>query len=126
MTGLPIGHAGFDPSTSTYWRKRLAASQRLHRIADAMLQVVAETGVLRGKNRRALDSMILDDAVATQDSVTQLVAIIRKVRREIPGAADVVAARRTAHDYDDPGTPQIASDDNEARAARILKRSARG
>ncbi len=25
-TGLPVGHAGFDPSTLTYWRRRLAAS----------------------------------------------------------------------------------------------------
>ena len=117
--GLPIGHAGFDPSTLTYWRKRLAASQRPHRIADAVLQVVAETGVLRGKNRRALDSTILDDAVATQDTVTQLVAIIRKVRREIPGAAALVAARCTAHDYDDPGKPQIAWDDTEAREVLV-------
>ena len=118
-TGLPIGHAGFDPSTLTYWRKRLAASDSPHRIADAVLQVVTETGVLKGKNRRALDSTILDDAVATQDTVTQLVAIIRKVRREIPGAAKVVAERCTAHDYDDPGKPQIAWDDSEARAALV-------
>ncbi len=76
--------------------------------------MVAETGVLRGKNRRALDSTILDDAVATQDTVTQLVAIIGKVRREIPGAAALVAARCTAHDYNDPGKPQIAWDDTEA------------
>jgi hypothetical protein len=118
-TGLPIGHAGFDPSTLTYWRKRLAASDSPHRIADAVLKVVAQTGVLKGKNRRALDSTILDDAVATQDTVTQLIAIIRKVRREIPGAAAVVAAKCTAHDYDDPGKPQIAWDDSQARAVLI-------
>lgn len=118
-TGLPIGHAGFDPSTLTYWRRRLAGSAAPHRIADAVLAVVAETGVLRGKNRRALDSTILDDAVATQDTVTQLVAIIRKVRREVPGAAEVVAAVCTAHDYDDPGKPQIAWDDTEAREVLV-------
>lgn len=118
-TGLPIGHAGFDPSTLTYWRKRLAASDSPHRIADAVLKVVAETGVLKGKNRRALDSTILDDAVATQDTVTQLIAIIRKVRREIPGAAAIVAAKCGAHDYDDPGKPQIAWDDSQARAVLV-------
>ncbi len=118
-TGLPVGHAGFDPSTLTYWRKRLAGSKDPHRIADAVLKVVAETGVLKGRNRRALDSTILDDAVATQDTVTQLIAIIRKVRREIPGAAAVVAAKCNAHNYDDPGKPQIAWDDSEARLVLI-------
>ncbi len=118
-TGLPVGHAGFDPSTLTYWRRRLAASQRPHRIADAVMAVVAETGVLTGRNRRVLDSTILDDAVATQDTVTQLVAVIRKVAREVPGAAAVVTARCTAHDYDDPGKPRIAWDDTEARSVLV-------
>jgi hypothetical protein len=80
---------------------------------------VAETGVLKGKTRRALDSTVLDDAVATQDTVTQLIAIIRKVRREVPGADVVVAQRCRAHDYDDPGKPQIAWDDSEARAVLV-------
>ena len=118
-TGLPIGHGGFDPSTLTYWRRRLAASQAPHRIAEAVLTVVAQSGVLKGRNRRALDSTILDDAVATQDTVTQLIGIIRKVRREIPGAAAVVAARCSAHDYDNPGKPQIAWDDSESRAVLV-------
>ena len=83
-----------------------------NRIFDAVRSVVAETGVLTGKNRRALDSTILDDAVATQDTVTQLVAVIRKVRREVPGAAAVVARVCSAHDYDDPGKPRIAWDDS--------------
>ncbi|HET9871011.1 MAG TPA: IS1182 family transposase [Propionibacteriaceae bacterium] len=117
--GLPIGHAGFDPSTLTYWRKRLAASSAPNRIFDAVRAIVAETGVLTGKNRRALDSTILDDAVATQDTVTQLIAVIRKVRREVPGAAAVVAQVCSGHDYDDPGKPQIAWDDNEARAVLV-------
>jgi hypothetical protein len=118
-TGLPIGHAGFDPSTLTYWRRRLAVSKSPHRIADAVLKVVAETGVLKGRNRRALDSTILDDAVATQDTVTQLIAIIRKVRRDVPGAAAIVAAKCSAHDYDDPGKPRIAWDDSQARAVLV-------
>lgn len=118
-TGLAVGDGGFDPSTLTYWRRRLAASAGPHRIADAVLAVVAETGVLNGKNRRALDSTIVDDAVATQDTVTQLIAVIRKVRREVPGAAAVVAAACSAHDYDDPGKPKIAWDDAKARAVLV-------
>lgn len=117
--GLPVGHAGFDASTLTYWRRRLAASARPDRIFEAVRTVVAETGVLTGKTRRALDSTVLDDAVATQDTVTQLVAVIRKVAREVPGADVVVAGRCTAHDYTDPGKPQIAWDDHEARAVLV-------
>jgi IS5 family transposase len=117
--GLPVGHAGFDASVLTYWRRRLLASDRPNRIFEAVRTVVAESGVLKGKTRRALDSTVLDDAVATQDTVTQLIAIIRKVRREVPGADVVVAQRCTAHDYDDPGKPQIAWDDSEARAVLV-------
>ena len=82
--GLPLDHEGFHPSTLTYWRRRLAASARPNRIFDAVRVVVTETGVLAGKTRRALDSVVLDDAVATQDTITQLVAAIRRVARGSP------------------------------------------
>ncbi len=117
--GLPVGHAGFDASVLTYWRRRLAASKRPNRIFEAVKAVVAQTGALKGKTRRALDSTVLDDAVATQDTVTQLIAVIRKVAREVPGADVVVAQRCSAHDYTDPGKPQIAWDDSQARAVLI-------
>jgi hypothetical protein len=74
---------------------------------------------VKGKTRRALDSTVLDDAVATQDTVTQLIAIVRKVRRDIPAAVEIVARVCSAHDYDDPGKPQIAWDDSEARQMLI-------
>lgn len=117
--GLPVGHGGFDPSVLTYWRRRLLVSDRPDRIFEAVKAVVAETGVLRGKSRRALDSTVLDDAVATQDTVTQLIAVIRRVAREVPGAASVVAQRCTAHDYTDPGKPAIAWDDTQAREVLV-------
>ena len=117
--GLPLDHEGFHPSTLTYWRRRLAASDRPNRIFDAVRAVITETGVLTGKTRRALDSVVLDDAVATQDTVTQLIAAIRRVGREVPGAAEVITARCRAHDYDDPGKPAIAWDDKAARDALV-------
>ncbi|WP_433526439.1 IS1182 family transposase [Nocardia pseudovaccinii] len=117
--GLALDDEGFDPSTLTYWRRRLAKSSNPNRIFDAVRAVVAETGVLKGKTRRALDSVVLDDAVATQDTVTQLIAAIRRVRREVPGAAAVIAADCDAHDYDDPGKPVIAWDDATAREALV-------
>jgi DDE family transposase/transposase-like protein DUF772 len=113
--GLPIDHAGFHPTTLTVWRNRLRASERPDRIFDAVRQIVAETGVLKGKTRRALDSVVFDDAVATQDTITQLIAGMRRVRREVPGAAEIITERCHAHDWDDPGKPRIAWDDKTAR-----------
>ena len=68
--GLPVTAGAFHSTTLTYWRRRLAASDRPNRIFDAVKTVVAQTGALAGKTRRALDSTVLDDAVATQDTVT--------------------------------------------------------
>jgi DDE family transposase/transposase-like protein DUF772 len=117
--GLPVAAAGFHSTTLTYWRRRLAASDGPNRIFDAVKAVVAETGALAGKTRRALDSTVLDDAVATQDTVIQLIAAIRQVRRIVPGAGEVVAQRCSAHYYDDPGKPAIAWNDAQARGELV-------
>ncbi len=117
--GLAVTDPGFHPTTLTYWRRRLAGSQRPERIFDAVRAVVAETGALTGRHRRALDSTVLDDAVATQDTITQLVSAIRRVVREVPGAAAVVAAQARGHDYSRPGKPRIAWDDPAARAELV-------
>ncbi len=113
--GWSLTAKAFHDTTLTYWRQRLLASKDPNRIFAAVQQVIAETGALKGKTRRALDSTVLDDAVATQDTVTQLIAAIRRVRREVPGAAADVAQVTGAHDYDDPGKPRIAWDDKDAR-----------
>jgi hypothetical protein len=98
--GLALDDEGFHPTVLTLWRNKLRASDRPERIFDAVRQVITETGVLRGKVRRALDSTLLDDAVATQDTVTQMVAAIRRVRRLIPAAGELQLA---GHDYNEPG-----------------------
>jgi transposase len=113
--GFPLDHPGFDPSTLVYWRRRLARSGRPHRVSDAVAAVITQTGVLRGRRRRAVDSTILADAVATQDTITQLVAAVRRVARVVPGAAGQVAELCTAHDYSVPGKPQIDWDDPQAK-----------
>lgn len=114
--GLALDDAGFDYSVLTYWRTRLRRSHRPERIFEAVREVVAATGVLAGKTRRALDSTLLDDAVATQDTVTQLIAAIRRVRRLVPEAAAVTL---TAHDYDAGAKPTMAWDDPVAKAALV-------
>ncbi len=85
--GWPITSKAFHDTTLTVWRRRLAASQDPNRIFAAVQRLIAQTGALKGKTRRALDSTVLDDAVATQDTVTQLIAAVRRVRRDVPGAA---------------------------------------
>ncbi len=117
--GFPLDHGGFDSSTLVYWRRRLAASARPHRVNDAVRRVVAETGVLKGRRRRAVDSTILADAVATQDTITQLIAAVRRVARVVPGAAGQIALVCTGHDYSSPAKPRIAWDDPAAKEALV-------
>ena len=62
--GMAVTDGAFHSTTLTYWWRRLAASDRPYRIFEAVEAIVAATGVLAGKTRRALDSTILDDAVA--------------------------------------------------------------
>jgi hypothetical protein len=114
--GLRLDDEGFHPTVLVYWRNRIRVSPRPQRIFEAVRHVVAQTGVLAGRGRRVVDSTILEDAVATQDTVTQLVAAIRRVRRLVPGAREV---ERGAHDYDQPGKPNCAWDDPQATQALV-------
>jgi IS5 family transposase len=114
--GLRLDDEGFHPTVLVYWRNRIRASSRPRRIFEAVRQMVEQTGVLKGRSRRVLDSTILADAVATQDTVTQLVAAIRRVRRLVPQARKV---ELVVHDYDRPGKPDCAWDDPQARQALV-------
>jgi Transposase DDE domain/Transposase domain (DUF772) len=116
--GRSLTQGGFDPSTLVYWRRRIAASDRPDRVFDAVAAVIAQTGILAGRRKRCVDSTVFDDAVATQDTVTQLVAAIRKVARVVPGAAEVIAAVCRL-DYSAPGKPPIDWDDPAAKQALV-------
>src|SRR5205809_1168764 len=112
--GRSLTQMSFDPSTLVYWRKRIAKSGRPDRVFNAVAEVIAQTGVLRGRRKRVIDSTVLDDAVATQDTVTQLTAAIRKVARVVPGAGEVIAAVCKL-DYSRPGKPPIDWDSPAAK-----------
>ena len=114
--GLSLTHGGFHPTVLTLWRARLRRSESPERIFDAVRQVIEGCGVLAGKDRRALDSTILDDAVATQDTVTMISSQIRRCRRLIPAAADL---RLVAHDYDSKTKPSCDWSDPESRSELI-------
>src|SRR4051794_752948 len=76
--GPTVIDTAFDPSTLTYRCRRLRppAAQRVFELVAA---VIAETGAVAGKTRPALDPTILvDDAVARQDTVTQPIAAVRE------------------------------------------------
>ena len=77
-----------------------------------MREVAAECGALSNRTRRALDSTVLYDAVATQDTVTMIGAQIRRVRRLAPRAAALVLA----HDYDSRAKPVCDWGDPDERA----------
>jgi hypothetical protein len=81
---------------------------------DHPAQLIIKTGAGR-QNRKALDPTVLEDAVARQDTVTESIAAIRRVAREVPAAAEILATRCIGHDYAQPGKPRIARDDPTAR-----------
>ena len=114
-SGLALDDPGFDFTVLTYWRSRLRVSSRPERIFDAVRRVVAETGVLAKKTRRALDSTILDDAVATQDTVTQLISQSRRVLAAIPELSSVPVA----HEYATLAKPVIDWSDKHQRDAVV-------
>ena len=109
--GLGIDDEGFDASVLTLWRARLRSSERPERVFDAVRAVAGECGVLSNKTRRALDSTVLCDAVATQDTVTMIASQIRRVRRLVPAAAAVLLGR----DYDGRGKPSCDWGDPDER-----------
>ncbi|KAA8946900.1 transposase, partial [Mycobacterium sp.] len=116
--GRSLTQTSFDPSTLVYWRKRIAASDQPDRVFDAVARVIAETGLLRGRRKRCVDSTVFDDAVATQDTVTQLVAAMRKVARLVPGAQSVIE-RVAKLDYSKAGKPDIDWDDPVAKQGLV-------
>jgi IS5 family transposase len=116
--GRSLTQMSFDPSTLVYWRRRIAASDRPDRVFDAVAEVIAQTGILRGRRKRCVDSTVFDDAVATQDTVTQLVSAIRKAARVVPGAGEVIS-RVCRLDYSRPGKPPIDWDDPQARDSLV-------
>jgi hypothetical protein len=45
---------GVGRPSLVYWRNRIARSGRPHRVNDAVRKVIEETGVLKGRRRRAV------------------------------------------------------------------------
>jgi len=106
--GLALADEAFHSTVLVLWRAKLRNSARPERIFDAVRQVMAASKVIEGKTRRALDSTVLDDAVARQDTIDVLVAQIRRVRKLIPELESVPVRE---HNLDGPGRPPCDWDD---------------
>ena len=113
--GLAVDDAGFHYSVLSLWRARLRASACPERVFDAVRELAASCGALAVSRRRALDSTVLYDAVATQDTYTMISAQIRRCRRLIAAAA----GQELAHGYDGRGRPGCDWDDPGERARLV-------
>ena len=74
--GLTVAPVGFHPTVLVGLRNRLRASDRPRRLLQDVNAAARAAGLLRSRVR-VLDSTPMLDAVATQDTVTQLRAAIR-------------------------------------------------
>ena len=117
--GVDVGHEAFHPTLLVAQRSRLRASGRDKRMFEDTKVVARETGAMKGR-ARVLDSTPIYDAVATQDTVTQLRAAIRKLLVVADQFLPELAARvREVLERDDayatPGKPACDWDDPAAR-----------
>ena len=121
--GVDAGAEAFHPTVLVGQRNRLRASQRPRRLFEDTKVVARQAGVLHGR-ARVLDSTPLFDAVATQDTVTQLRAAIRRLLVVLDNVAPPLAARvRESLGRDDEyataGKPPCDWDDPAAREVLV-------
>jgi len=121
--GVDTGTEAFHPTVLVGQRNRLRASGRPRRLFEDTRVVARAAGALRGR-ARVLDSTPVYDAVATQDTVTQLRAAIRKLLVVLDNTEPALATRvRGAlsrdDDYASAGKPPCDWDDPSAREALV-------
>ncbi len=117
--GVDAGYRAFHPTVLVGMRNKLRASGRPRRLFEDTKTAATDTGAMKGR-ARVLDATAVYDAVATQDTVTQLRSAIRKVLSVLdkagsPVAGQVRAVLRRDDDYAGPGKPPCDWDDPAAR-----------
>jgi hypothetical protein len=117
--GAPVATVGFDPTVLVKTRIRLRKSERPKRLLQDTVAVARSSGVMSDR-ARVFDSTPVFDAVATQDTVTQLRAVIRKLLRLLDHSdPEMAAAVRSVlgrdDDYAQPGKPVCDWNDSDAR-----------
>lgn len=118
--GLRAASEGFHATVLCQMRARLRASDRPRRLFTDTRDLAKQVGLARGRVR-AVDSTPLFDAVATQDTVTQLRAAVRKLLAALPSdlGARVRAVLSRDDDYATLGKPPCDWDDPAAREALV-------
>jgi hypothetical protein len=121
--GVEVGAESFHPTTLVGLRNRLRASKRPRRLFEDTKVAAKEAGVM-GNRVRVLDSTPTYDAVATQDTVTQLRSAVRKLLRALGRddsglAAKVRGVLARDDDYAGPGKPSCDWDDPAACEAVV-------
>jgi hypothetical protein len=111
--------ASFAHTVLVDLRARLRASADPDRIFRVTTEIARSAGLVGV--RRVLDSAPLEDAVATQDTVTMVRGAIRGLLRACPAeqARAVRSALERDDDYAAPGKPACDWDDAVARAALV-------
>jgi hypothetical protein len=117
--GVDAGYRAFHPTVLVGMRNKLRASARPRRLFEDTKLVARQTGAMK-RRARVLDSTAVFDAVATQDTVTQLRSAIRKVlaaldKARSPLAGQVRAVLRRDDGYATAGKPPCDWDDPQAR-----------
>lgn len=108
-TGISLTDEAFHPTVLTLWRNKLRGSKDPERIFEAVRKVVRSSGVLKRRDRRVLDSTVLDDAVQRQDTIAMIRSQIRRVLRLIPELGCIyvheenLEGSRPPCDWDEPG-----------------------
>src|SRR6266480_1770670 len=121
--GADAGCRGFHPTVLVGMRNKLRASARPRRLFEDTKVAARAAGAMKGR-ARVLDSTPVFDAVATQDTVTQLRAAVRKVLAALDQAAGSLAGQVRGvlsrdDDYASPGKPPCDWDDPAAREALV-------
>ena len=118
--GVNTGAEAFHSTVLVGQRNRLRASARPRRLFEDVKAVAQSSGALHHR-ARVFDSTPIYDAVATQDTVTQLRAVIRKllIALDATGERELGVAVRASlardDDYATPGKPPCDWDDSLAR-----------
>jgi len=121
--GVHTAYEAFHPTVLVGMRNRLRASDRPRRLFTDTRDAAVESGLM-GRRVRVVDSTPVYDAVATQDTVTQLRSAIRKLLRALDQdhrdlAARVRSALKRDDDYATSGKPPCDWDDAEAKEALV-------
>jgi IS5 family transposase len=122
-SGVHTGAEAFHQTVLVGQRNRLRASARPRRLFEDTKAAATAAGAMSARVR-VLDSTPLYDAVATQDTVTQLRAVLRKLLIVLDNLGPELAARVRAalsrdDDYQSPGKPPCDWEDRSAREALV-------